>query len=250
MDLSVYEKCILAFAVVSILSFSICMMYDTPEIEQVSDYSIVFTHIFVLPTIYVVLNTRWLYILILVTVFFSLLYHVAKLGNVGDELTYYKLADMASQAILIWVTVIVYIFEDMPMWGIPFILLLGLVVAAFGTVEVANTNIDSLVAGTAILLLTLYIIHKALLSKCSLQDDYFVYKRKYKHVIIGFLCFCVAFVFYSLDTLYVGSKYNFLHSCWHVAAYVSLYFTFSSRKDNLQEQIDEIRIKRTSFAYF
>lgn len=249
MDLSVYEKFVLVFGVLCVISFLLCTMYDSEEIEKVSDYSIIFTHIFVLPTIYVVLNTRWLYILIIVTVFFSLLYHMAKLGDV-DEIEYFKLADEASQAVLIWVTVFIYVFEDMPLWGVPFLMFVAIVVGGFGTVEIVNTNVDSLVGGIAILLLTLYIIHKALISKCSLQDDYFVYKRKYKHVIIGFLSFCVAFVFYSLDTFYNGSVYNFLHSAWHVCAYIALYFTFSSRKDKLKEQIDEIRIKRTSFALF
>ena len=249
MDLSVYEKFILLLAVVCIISFLLCTMYDTEEIHQVSEYTIIFTHVFVLPTIYVVLNTRWLYILIIVTVFFSLLYHMAKIGDV-EEIEYFKLADEASQAVLIWTTVFIYVFEDMPLWGIPFLMVVAIVVGAFGTVEVVNTNMDNLIGGTAIVLLTLYIIHKALVSNCSVEDDYFVYKRKYKHVIIGFLAFCVAFIFYTLDTLYDGSVYNFLHSCWHVCAYVALYFTFSSRKDKLKEQIDEIRIKRTSFALF
>lgn len=233
---------------VSIACLAFLSNADNDTISMFSDYAIIFTHIFVLPTIYLCVKTRWLYATIIFTSLFSMAYHVSQF-TVEDNRTY-KVADMASQGVLIWLTMFIFVFDDMPPFGVVTLIAVGIIIASFGTVEIGSTNVDMFTCSIPLLIVICYTLHKIVLAGWSFKGNFFQQKRNYIHVIVGLMYFFFAYILFTVAGSYEGTKYKLIHATWHVCAYVALYFVFASRKSVLDNQINEIRVQRTFFALY
>ena len=249
MQVNAYDLFMLYSSIlVGILCLMLLIYSDDGGVETFSDYAIIFTHLFILPTVYLCLKTPWLYTLLILTSLFSIMYHIAKI--VMEEYESYELADMASQGVLIWLTMLLFIFEDMPPLGIAVLFIVAVVISAFGDIKVTVVDVDTITCSIPMLIVVFYIIHKMLIAGCSLNSDFFQTKRKYVHVFLSLAYFFIAYVLFVVASNYEGTKYSLIHATWHVCAYVALYFIFSSRKNQDTYQIDEVRLRRTDFALY
>lgn len=249
-ELSFYEKFMIGISVFAVIAFLLLVIVqDNSTVAVVSDYAIIFTHIFILPTIYICLQTVWLYVLLLITSFFSILFHLAKLSI--KDYAMYEMADLASQGVLVWVTMMLFLFNDMPPVGLGILFVVAIILSVAGEEKIYDVDVDTVVCSIPMLIVLLYVLHKLLRTNCSLDSNYWVYKRKYIHVFVALLFFTAAYVMYTVAGSYEKENnviYNLIHAGWHTCAYSALYFVFASRKDSLKPQLDEIRIIRTDFA--
>ncbi len=247
-----YDEVIIIISL--LLTFLSLFFMILPVSDTVGDYGVMLTHIFILPSVYLASNTRWLAVLIAITCISSTTYHAVKLANVDKEvLLNFQLVDEASQVILIWLSTLLFVYNDFPYLGIPFLTFIGIVVAAFGHYKLFSTSFDNVVAGLAMIVLLLFIFYKLFISKCKFNSNFFTYKRVWEFIIIGFGYFILASIFYTMATEYAkyeGEKnnYNFLHSGWHICAYTALFFVFRSRVKPLDTILKTVRIQRTEFA--
>jgi len=242
-----------------LLTFSCLFLMVLPISDAVSeagDATVIITHAWILPSIYLASNTRWLSVSIALTALVSLTYHAAKLSKFEkDLLLHFQMADESAQAVLIWLSAILFIYDDFPFLGVPFLFFVGILVAVFGDYTILSMKFDSFVVGIAILLTLLFLLYKLFLSKCNFNTTFFRYKRVWEFITIGFGFFILATLFYMLASdieNYEGEKknnnYNFLHSGWHLCAYTALFFIFRSRVKPLNTLLTNVRIKRTQFA--
>tara|TARA_A100001015_G_scaffold306165_1_gene400032 strand:- start:5582 stop:6397 length:816 start_codon:yes stop_codon:yes gene_type:complete len=246
---------ILSLLLVFILMCLLFLPYSD-TLTVVGDYSVMLTHLFALPSVYLTINTRWLFALLFVTAAISLTYHAVVIADY-DKATdlKFELADEAAQSVLIWTSTLIFVFNDMPFLGIPFLMVVGIVVAIFGDTQLFSTDVDHIVNGLAIVSVLLFITYKLFVAKCNFQTNFFRYKRIWEFILIGLGYFILAFGFYFLGgqmVNYEGEKqrinYNLLHSGWHICAYTALFFIFRSRVKPLKTLMSTVRIKRTSFA--
>jgi hypothetical protein len=234
---------IITSLIVSIVCIALVSNDDNETVSNFSGYAIIFTHLFVLPTIYLCVKTRWLYATIILTSLFSIAYHIARI--VAGDPKAFELADMASQGILIWLTMFIFIFDNMPPSGVVMLFGVGIVIASFGEIEIGTTNVDNVMCSIPMLIVICYILHKL-----AIESNFFKQKRNYFHVIVGLMYFLLAFIIFTVASSYDGARYNLIHATWHVCAYVALYFVFASRKKVEENHIEEIRVERTSFALY
>ena len=242
-----------------LLTFSCLFVMFLPFSESlvvVSDYYVMITHILILPSMYLASKTRWLSILIGLTGFISIVYHSVKVANLEEDMVLkFELADESAQAVLIWLSTLLFIYEDFPFIGIPVLFFVGIIVAVFGDATILAVSIDNWIVGIAITIMLLFLLYKLFVSKCNFNSDFFKYKRIWEFILIGFAFFVLAIVFYTLGssyTKYSGKKnignYNLLHSGWHICAYSALFFIFRSRVKPLKTLLNTVRIRRTQFA--
>ena len=205
-------------------------------------------------------RTPWLAYIIGLTCFLSLLYHFITIeynGNVVDKETKIKFQslDESAQTVLIWLSTLLFLFDDMPYFGLPLLLVVALLVAIFGDEIVVFSDVDTLLNGFAIFITLVFVAYRLIESKCNLNSNFFTDKRVWQYVFIGLGYFVLAFSLYFLATefsLYVGDKqvinYNYLHAGWHICAYMALFFVFKSRVASYYERLNTVRIRRTQFA--
>ena len=248
----IYDEVIIIISL--LLTFLSLFFMVLPVSDTIGDYGVMLTHIFILPSVYLASNTRWLAALISFTCIASITYHGVKLANVEKEVVLkFELVDEASQAILIWLCTILFVYNDFPYLGIPFLSLIGIIVAAFGEYTFLSTTFDNVVVSLALIVLLLFILYKLIISKCNFDSNFFRYKRVWEFIVIGLGFFILASIFFALATAYAkyeGEKnnYNLLHSGWHICAYAALFFIFRSRVKPLDTILKTVRIKRTEFA--
>jgi len=247
----IYDEVIIILSL--LLTFLSLFFMLLPISDTVGDYAVMTTHIFILPSVYLASNTRWLAVLIAITCISSITYHAVKLANIEKELMLdFQLVDESSQAVLIWTSTILFVYNDFPYLAIPFLFTIGVLVAAFGHYEMFSTSFDNVVSGLAVIVVLLFIFYKLFISKCNFNSNFFRYKRVWEFIIIGFGFFILASIFYTMATEYAKyegeNNYNFLHSGWHICAYTALFFVFRSRVKPLDTILKTVRIKRTEFA--
>ena len=226
------------------------------SLSTASDYYVMTTHILVLPSMYLASKTRWLSTLIGLTGFISILYHSVKIANIQQKTVLkFQLADESAQAVLIWLSTLLFIYEDFPLLGIPVLFFVGIIVAVFADTTLLDVSIDNWIVGIAITIMMFFLLYKLFVSKCNFNSDFFRYKRVWEFIVIGFGFFVLAIIFYTLGTNYTeysGKKkivtYNLLHSGWHICAYSALFFIFRSRVKPLKTLLNTVRIRRTQFA--
>lgn len=228
----------------------------TSTLLTVGDYVIVLSHLFVLPTVYLTRRIRWLAYIISITCVFSALYHFVKIADDNDDTKWkFEAMDEASQSMLIWLTTILVLFDDMPPVGFAFLLIIGVIVGQFGRDTLGFTDYNIFINILGIWSTIIFILYRFIESKCKLNTNFFEEKRRWQCLIIGFAYFLVAFICYSESAAtesWRGShevmKYKYLHSMWHICAYTALYFIYKSRLDPREEVLTTIRIQRTQFA--
>ncbi len=233
----------------------------TSTLLTVGDYVIILSHLFVLPTLCLTTKTRWLTYIIGITCGFSAIYHFVKIAddawNPTDTLWKFEAIDEASQSMLIWLTTLLVLFDDMPPVGLAFVLIVGLIVGQFGTETLGFTDVNIFLNSVAILSTIIFILYRFVKSKCRLDTAFFQEKRRWQCLIIGLTYFLIGFICYSESAAtehWRGSddviKYKFIHSMWHICAYTALYFIYKSRLNPNEEELTTIRIQRTQFAKF
>ncbi len=247
-----YDEVIIILSL--LLAFLTLFFMLLPVSDTLGNYGVMLTHIFILPSVYLASNTRWLAVLIAITCIASITYHALKLANVDKELVLnFELVDEASQAILVWLSTLLFVYNDFPYLGIPFLFLVGILVAAFGEYTIFSISFDNVVVGLAMIVLLIFIFYKLFVAKCNFNSNFFKYKRIWEFILIGLGFFILACTFYTMATEYAKyegekSNYNFLHSGWHICAYTALFFIFRSRVKPLDTILKTVRIKRTQFA--
>lgn len=248
----IYDEVII---IISLLTTFLSLFFMVlPVSDTIGEYGVMLTHIFILPSVYLASNTRWLAVLIAVTCIASITYHAVKLANVDKEVVLnFELVDEASQAILIWLSTLLFVYNDFPYLGIPFLLLIGILVATFGEYTLLSSTFDNVVVSLAMIVIFLFILYKLFISKCNFDNNFFKYKRVWEFIVIGLGFFILASIFFAIATEYAkyeGEKnnYNFLHSGWHICAYTALFFIFRSRVKPLDTILKRVKIKRTDFA--
>jgi hypothetical protein len=250
-----YDTFLILFTLLLTLGLVITMLmpYST-GIDVAGDYWVGFTHLFILPTIYLASNTRWLTILIILTMLFSIVYHIDKSLSLWEGNMTLK-GDEAAQSVLIWLTTTLYIFEQMPLVGVPVLFLIAILSGVFNEAELLGTKLYLLVDGIGMFLLLAYFLYKVMAADCSFKSTFFKQKRRWDLTIIGLVYFVVGSLFLYLSDridVYTGEKqkirYNFIHSCWHITAYTSLFFILRSRTQPYKMLLNNVRIERTNFA--
>ena len=226
----------------------------TSTLLTIGDYMIILSHLFVVPTLHLTSRTRWLTYIIGVTCGFSAIYHFVKIANDTTKWKF-EAIDEASQSMLIWLTTILVLFDDMPHGGVAFLLIVGLIVSQFGEDTLGFTNYNIFINSVAILTTITFILYRFFESRCKLDTIFFQEKRRWQCLIIGLTYFLVAFICYSESAAteyWRGSdeviKYKYMHSMWHICAYMALYFIYKARLDLSEEVLNTIRVKRTQFA--
>ena len=246
---------LIVISIILLILFTIPLFVSaTSTLLTLGDYVIILSHLFVLPTLYLTTRTRWLTYIISITCGFSALFHFVK---IADNTTKWKFEamDEASQSMLIWLTTILVLFDDMPPGGVAFLLIVGLIVSQFGKDTLGFTTYNIFINGVAILSTVVFILYRFFESRCKLDTNFFQEKRRWQCLIIGLTYFLVAFTCYSESSateFWRGSdeviKYKYVHSMWHICAYMALYFIYKSRLDPSEEVLNTIRVKRTQFA--
>ena len=249
------DLALILLSIILLILLSIPLLIPaTSTLLTIGDYVIILSHLFVLPTLYLTRRTRWLTYIISITCGFSALYHLVK---IADDNTKWKFEamDEASQCILIWLTTILVLFDDVPPGGFAFLLIVGLIVSQFGTNTLVFTDYTIFLNSVGILSTVIFILYRFFESKCKLDTTFFQEKRRWQCLILGLTYFLSAFICYSESSTteyWRGSheviKYKYIHSMWHVCAYTALYFIYKSRLDPSEEVLNTIRIKRTQFA--
>lgn len=252
-----YDSVLIVLSLLVILVLMVLMFLPySGVLTTIGDYCVMITHLFVVPSIFLTVNTRWLFTLIFATCVISLTYHGVVISNYDEQTELkFELADEAAQTVLIWSSTLIFLFDDMPFLGIPFVIVIGLVVAVFGNSELFSTDIDTIINGIALASTILFILYKLFVSKCNFETNFFKYKRVWEFILISLGFFILAFGFYFLAPRYQkydGEKktlmYNYLHSGWHICAYTALFFLLRSRVKPLNTLLSTVRIKRTQFA--
>ena len=257
-----YETTLIVISLSVVLLLCILLFLPASSgLQTVGDYMIMFTHLFILPTIHLATRTTWLAYLVGLTCVLSLIYHFVSIEynghNASENLKIsFQRVDMSAQSVLVWLSTILFLFDDMPNVGLPFLTLVGIIIAVFGDHTIMFTDLDTLVNGAAILCTLIFIIYKLIQSNCSLNAVFFQEKRVWQFIFTGLGYFVLAFLFYIFATRiskhYVGEKeiisYNCLHASWHICAYMALYFIFKSRVERCYTLLNTVRIKRTQFA--
>ncbi len=256
-----YDAILIPSSLALVLLFCILVFLPASSLLQsVGDYMIMLTHFFILPTIYLATKTPWLAYIIGATCFFSLLYHLVSIeynGNVVDEKLkiQFQALDESAQTILIWMSTILFLFDDMPYIGLPFLMVVGLITAIFGDEKILFADVDTLLNGLAIISTLIFICFRLFESNCKMDTRFFTLKRIWQFIFIGLGYFVLAFSFYFLGTSisnYAGEKeitiYNYLHASWHICAYMALFYIFRSRVQRCYTLLSAVRIKRTQFA--
>jgi len=250
-----YDIFIILLTLLLILGLIIAMLmpYST-GLDVAGDYWVTFTHLFILPSIYLTSNTRWLSVLIIVTMLFSIVYHIDKsLSLLEDKMT--ELGDQAAQSVLIWLTTTLYIFEQMPLLSIPLLFCIAILSGVFNEVPILGVSLYLTVDGIGMFLLLAYFLYKVMVADCSFNSAFFKQKRRWEFTLIGMGYFVVGSLFLYLSdriNVYTGEKekirYNYIHACWHVAAYTSLFFILRSRVQPYKMLLNNVRVERTNFA--
>lgn len=256
-----YDEILILASLTTVLIFCILLFLPgSPLLQTVGDYMIMFTHFFILPTIFLAVRTPWLAYIIGLTCALSLLYHFVAIEYNSDVVnkitkTQFQALDESAQTVLVWISTFLFIFDDMPYVGLPFLFLVGLLVAIFGDSDFLFTDWDTFINSVAILCVIIFISYKLVESSCTLESNFFQEKRVWQFVFISLGYFVLAFSFYFLATemsSYIGEKnvivYNYLHAGWHVCAYMALFFIFKSRVEKCYTRLNTVRIKRTTFA--
>lgn len=257
-----YETTLIVTSLSVVLLLCILLFLPASSVLQtVGDYMIMFTHLFIIPTIHLATRTSWLAYLVGLTCVLSLLYHFIFIeynGQVASEnlRISFQRVDMSAQSVLVWLSTILFIFDDMPNVGLPFLTLVAIITSVFGDDTILFTDLDTLINGAAILCTLIFIIYKLIQSNCSLNANFFQEKRVWQFIFTGLGYFVLAFAFYIFATRiskhYEGEKeiisYNCLHASWHICAYMALYFIFKSRVARCYTLLNTVRIKRTQFA--
>ena len=190
-----YDEVIIIISL--LLTFLSLFFMVLPVSDTIGDYGVMLTHIFILPSVYLASNTRWLAVLIGITCIASLTYHAVKLANVDKEVVLnFQMVDEASQAVLIWLSTLLFVYNDFPYIGIPFLAMIGIVVTAFGDYTLLSTTFDNVVVGLAMIVLFLFIFYKLFISKCNFNSNFFKYKRVWEFIIIAFGFFILASIFF------------------------------------------------------
>ena len=242
-------KCLDGIILATFLFYSITSLVttyfheiDTEDSQYVaiSNYYVMFTHLFIIPCVVIMWKTSWYVFILIFSTIVSIIFHISKIYE-WNHTHDFEYIDVAFQNVLVFTTLIIVVFNDMPPIAIPFIVLSACVVGRMGDIEVYDGFELFLIFDC--LYISLFMIY--------LTWRFFnpSYNRNWKYVGWAILCGTVAFITFIISTNLGNDYYAIVHSVWHVSAYSLLYFSLRSIQPNEDKlYIRQIRVKRTQFA--
>ena len=205
----------------------------------VQDALIIGTHVFALTSVYVLFETLWLALTILIGVVFSILAHLAYMED--WDIARFEPFDIAFANLTLMLIIIIVVFKEIPLWTLPLVI----------TVTVANTVFYDISAvyivssGFVNLGFAIYVFYR-LCKPSPLRENTFM--------VIALLLGITGSVFFITDGNYGDKDYGKFHSIWHVCSYSAIYFaarSIVSEETNLRKKRLEFgpTIQYTGIAY-
>ena len=184
-------------------------------IRPIDIYLIFLTHLFAVPSYYIVKDDKWLCCFLSFSVFASLLWHFSKEDFYNEQ---FEQFDIVHQNLLIAISVCLILYESIPQFILGVLFVYTIFLSIFGLNEVDGIPMyEILTAGWIIPLF----IHAPWIEKS---------KRIYLGILIVYSV--IGVITYLISS---GDNYNMIHSIWHVCAYCSLYFSFRIAKWNRKD---------------
>lgn len=175
-------------------------------IHPIDIYLIFLTHLFVIPSYYIVKNDMWLCCFLSFSVFASLLWHFSKEDFYNEQ---FEKFDIVHQNLLVAISICLILYESIPQFILGVLFVYTIFLSIFGLNTIDGIPLYEIM--TAAWVIPLF-IHVPWIDKS---------KRLFLAILILYSSVAVA-TFLIAN----GENYNMIHSIWHICAYCSLYFAF------------------------
>ena len=206
-------------------------------VPSISYWSIMLTHVFVIPSIVIMYKQEHWYVLVLLySLTTSVCYHIARIYDVSVEPDLERW-DVAAQNLLVTSTFFLLLFEKIPTWVNYFMVGLAIFIAAMGQIKMGDGGLEifEAVGGLFMIGVFLYLL---------LRTFKPIYIRDNKYILLGALAALIACLTFVLaDGNEDETDYSLVHSMWHVSAYTMLFFALKS----IQREYQPLRCRRDNF---
>lgn len=218
---------IIVFIILNLTCFIMSTYTMNEVLDSLGNWFVMLTHLLVIPSIFLVYKTRWYLSVLLFSLTSSIIFHLSKLGYIGDENDYERW-DVASQNVLITSTFFLLVYKNIPEWAFLYITASGILMASLGELRLASFQVFEYVSAMMFFLLFLYLILR-IWRPIQVRDN--------KYIFLAFMCSVIAGISFIVAEYSTEDSYALIHSIWHCSAYVMLYFSLKSIKNPYQQLI-------------
>ena len=196
----------------------------------VKNILILITHTSAIPVVYIVWDTQWVSWTILVGVVMSIISHTSIIFDWNKE--HLQPLDISFANLTLMLVTILIMFEKVPLWTIPVVVTLSIIIAVFYDQFWLYLVTSGLFSAANLI----YIIYR-IIEPSEKRDKWFLGIS----LVVG-ICGMIAFMVHNEHT---DKYYQIFHSIWHVCCYGSLYFSLRSIRG---KGVDEYRRPRLEFT--
>ena len=236
------------FGVIMLIGFILLAVNDDILRHEAGTWSILLTHVLIVPSLLLVMDTRWLSVLLIISTVVSLLWHFSQEEILIQYYHQLEILDISIQTVLVIVLCLLFIYKDMPTWAVGVCSLVAAITGVFALDKiVGDLEVYVFIDMLAFIAIFLFMIYKIAVNKWDEKTHHFNSTRPWQFIVAIVVAMTASFICYILAD---GSKdrYELIHSMWHTSAYTAIYFTLRSRAGVERLQPRVIRIQRTEFA--
>lgn len=220
----------LSYIVVFSIAMLIIYFLEIDVNITVKNILILITHTSAIPVVYIVWDTQWVSWIILVGVVMSIISHTSIIFDWNKE--HLQPLDISFANLTLMLVTILIMFEKVPLWTIPVVVTLSIIIAVFYDQFWLYLVTSGLFSAANLI----YIIYR-IIEPSEKRDKWFLGIS----LVVG-ICGMIAFMVHNEHT---DKYYQIFHSIWHVCCYGSLYFSLRSIRG---KGVDEYRRPRLEFT--
>lgn len=214
---------IIGYTILALAMFISLFFEFTDTLQSVGDWTVMLTHLVIIPAILVEFKRSWYMIILLYSLVTSVFYHISKLGYIG-MLHSLGMWDVAGQNVLMSTTFALLVYDPTPIPEWVFLLIggVGLFIASLGEIDVVgDVEVYELIGGMILIAMIIYLVYR-ILKPSPLRDT--------TYMVIAAVSSIVASITFYVAGNIEARKYSMCHSIWHVSAYIMLYFILKAIK--------------------